>query len=108
IDYDREIAIIAEVEEESKKKMAGVVRLIADSYNETAEFAIVVGDPWHNQGLGNKFTDYILEIAKQRGIKKVYANVLRENNIMLNMFRKRGFKITESEDSCYAELELQK
>jgi acetyltransferase len=106
IDYDREIAIIAEIEEKGKKKMAGVVRLIADSYNDTAEFAIVVGDPWHNQGLGNKFTDYILEIAKKRGINKVYANVLLDNHIMLHMFQKRGFTVVKTEDSYYCELKL--
>jgi len=106
IDYDREMAIIAEIEEEGKKKMAGVVRLIADPYNETAEFAIVVADPWHNLGLGNTFTDYILKIAKKRGIRKVYANILRQNHIMLHMFGKRGFKITRNEEDCYAELKL--
>ncbi|MDP8211120.1 MAG: acetate--CoA ligase family protein, partial [Candidatus Stygibacter australis] len=37
IDYDREIAIIAEVSDEGRHKMAGVARLIADQYNETAE-----------------------------------------------------------------------
>ncbi len=102
IDYDREIAIIAEV----SKKMAGVVRLIADPYNETAEFAIVVADPWHRQGLGNKFTDYILEIAKKRGIKKVYADFLKDNHIMKHMFDKRGFKISESDGIYHAELSL--
>ncbi len=106
IDYDREIAIIAEIEEDRKKKMAGVVRLIADPSNEIAEFAIVVADPWHNQNLGNKFTDYILDIARKRGIKTVYAEVLRENFIMLHIFRKRGFKITQEEGVCHAELEL--
>ncbi|MFC1574093.1 acetate--CoA ligase alpha subunit [Candidatus Latescibacterota bacterium] len=106
IDYDREIAIIAEVDEDGTKKMAGVVRLIADPYNETAEFAIVVADPWHNEGLGNKFSDYILEIAKKRGIKKVYATILHNNHIMLHMFRKRGFTIIKNEEDCYAELTL--
>jgi len=106
IDYDREIAIIAEVEEDGKKKMAGVVRLIADQYNETAEFAIVVADPWHNLGLGNKFTDYISEIAKARGIQKIYANILAENHIMLHMFRTRGYKMVRIEDGYYAELTI--
>ncbi|MBN1896501.1 MAG: bifunctional acetate--CoA ligase family protein/GNAT family N-acetyltransferase [Candidatus Aenigmarchaeota archaeon] len=107
IDYDREIAIIAEIEERGRKKMAGVVRLIADPYNETAEFAIVVADPWQNLGLGDRFTDYILEIARKRGIKKVYANFMKENHIMRKMFEKRGFKITANDDDCYAELELE-
>ncbi|MCD4820398.1 MAG: bifunctional acetate--CoA ligase family protein/GNAT family N-acetyltransferase [Candidatus Cloacimonetes bacterium] len=103
IDYDREIAIIAEVEEDGKKKMAGVVRLISDQYNENAEFAIVVADPWHNLGLGNKFTDYIYDIAKTKGIQKISANILAINHIMLHMFRKRGFELTRFEDGYYAE-----
>ncbi|MBU1855007.1 MAG: bifunctional acetate--CoA ligase family protein/GNAT family N-acetyltransferase, partial [Nanoarchaeota archaeon] len=107
-DYDREIAIVAEIKEKGEKKMAGVVRLIADPYNDTAEFAIVIADPWQNQGLGNKFTDYILEIAKKRAIKKVYANILPDNHIMLHMFEKRGFKIIKSDDIFYAEYDLDK
>ncbi|MDP8242340.1 MAG: bifunctional acetate--CoA ligase family protein/GNAT family N-acetyltransferase [Candidatus Celaenobacter antarcticus] len=103
IDYDREIAIIAEVTEDGQKKMAGVVRLIADQYNETAEFAIVIADPWQNMGLGNKFTDYIIDLAKSRGIQKIYANILVDNHIMLHMFRSRGFSMTKVEDSFYAE-----
>jgi acetyltransferase len=108
IDYDREIAIIAEVREDGHKMMAGVVRLIADQYNETAEFAIVIADPWHNQGLGTKFTDYMLEIAKKRGIQKVYANVMPDNNIMVHMFKTRGFVVKRDEDGYSAELDMNK
>jgi acetyltransferase len=104
IDYDREIAIIAELEEDGKKVMAGVGRLISDQYNEAAEFAVVIADPWHNQGLGNKFLDYILEIAGRRGIHKVYASILFENHIMQHMFRSRGFTMKIVEDGYYAEL----
>jgi acetyltransferase len=104
IDYDREIALIAEVSDGKNKKMAGVVRLIADPYNETAEFAVVVADPWQGQGLGNKFTDAILAIAKKRGIKKVFAKFLKDNKIMLNIFEKRGFKFEDKTDVKYAEL----
>jgi acetyltransferase len=43
IDYDREIAIIAEITERVRKWQA--YTLIADPYNETAEFAIVVVTP---------------------------------------------------------------
>ncbi len=103
IDYDREIAIIAELEEDNKKMMAGVGRIISDQYNETAEFAIVVADPWHNIGLGNKLADYILEIAKNRGVRKIFAHVLKSNFIMRDMFEKRGFSIRLDEDEYYAE-----
>ena len=107
IDYDRELALIAEIEEDGKKMMAGVVRLVADTINETAEFAIVVADNWQGLGLGNEFTDLILNIAKQKGMKKIYATVLQANTTMLHMFRKRKFNIKNLDyETAYAELAL--
>ena len=52
IDYDREIAIVAEIEEDGHRKLAGVGRLVADANHEVAEYAILVGDKWQNQGFG--------------------------------------------------------
>jgi len=106
IDYDREIAIIAEVKEKRQKKMAGVVRLIEDPHTGAAEFAIVVGDPWQGKGLGDIMTNYILDIAKDRGVKKVYAVFLKDNRLMKKMLMERGFKIDWREKNYYAELEL--
>ena len=106
IDYDREMAIIAELTEDGRKKMAGVVRLIADPYNETAEYAIVVGDPWQGQGLGTIMTHYILEIARKRGIKKVFACVLEDNAGMLHLFRKFNFSSRREGELWWVELLL--
>ncbi|NNF34977.1 MAG: bifunctional acetate--CoA ligase family protein/GNAT family N-acetyltransferase [Saprospiraceae bacterium] len=104
IDYDREIALIAKVNENGEDVMAGVVRLVADVNNESAEFAILVEDRYQGKGLGNKFMDVIMEIAEQRKISKVYATVLNANTVMLHMFRKRGFTIRYDDDeSSYAE-----
>lgn len=106
IDYDREIAIIAEYTDNGIKKMLGVVRLIGDAYNESAEFAIVVADPWQHLGLGSILMDYILEIAKKREIKNIYAYVLPDNDIMLGMLKKRGFTVSTDNGNCKAELNL--
>jgi acetyltransferase len=108
IDYDREIAIIAELVEGGRKKMAGVVRLIADPYNETAEYAIVIGDRWQGQGLGTIMTRYILEIAKIRGIKKIYAYLLQDNINMHHLFQKFGFSIQKEEDMYRVDLVMSK
>lgn len=107
IDYDREMALIATLEEDGKETMAGVVRLVGDANNETAEFAIVVADPWQGLGLGNKLADLILNIAKEKETKKVYANVLQANTTMLHMFRRRNFDIKNvSHESAFAEIDL--
>ena len=107
IDYDREIALIAEIDENNKKKMVGVARLKTDPYNQTAEFAVVIVDKWQFKGLGNQFTDYILQIARERNIKKIYAKFLKENKPMISIFKKRNFQLTKLEkDKIFAELNL--
>ena len=106
IDYDREIAIIAALTEAGRERMVGVVRLIADPYNETAEYAIVIGDPWQRIGLGTIPTRHILEIARDRGIKKVYAYLLEDNVKMLNLFKKFRFSAHREEDLYRVELHL--
>lgn len=106
IDYDREIAIIAEITEDGIRKMIGVVSVIADPYNESAEYSIVIGDPWWGQGLGTMMSRYILEIARKRGIKKVYAYLLEDNDVMLHIFKKFGFIQKKEEDLYRIELTL--
>ncbi len=108
IDYDREMAIVAEIEEGGHKKMIGVVRIIADAWGESAEYAIVVADAWQGLELGSNLTDYILEIARDRDIKKVYASMLATNKRMIHMFEKRGFKISREDFETYrAELDIE-
>ena len=106
IDYDREIAIIGELKSPQGPKMTGVARIIADPYNETAEFAIVVADPWQNQGLGSKLTDFVLKIARRRNLKKIFAEMLVENTAMIHILEKRGFATSRREGVCHAELVL--
>ena len=96
------------IEEEGKKKIAGEVRLLAEANDEEAEFAIVVADPWQGMGLGNRLTDYVMEIAHQRKFRQIYANVLKMNKVMIHIFRKRGFALKAIDFSTYyASLELQ-
>ncbi len=108
IDYDREMALVAELEEQGEKRMIGVTRIIADAWGETAEFAILVADPWQHMGLGSRMFDYMLEIARDKGIRKIVASVLRSNAHMITMFRSRGFVLEPEEDNIYsASLDLE-
>ncbi len=101
IDYDREMALVAEINRDGRRKMIGVVRIVNDIGNEATEYAIVVADPWQGKGLGSELTNRIMDIAKDRGIKKVYANVLKSNTTMLEMFKSRNFKIDVLDSTTY-------
>ncbi len=99
IDYDREIAIVAEIEEEGKKQIIGVGRLIADPDGEIMEYAVLITDKWQKKELGYTLTNYCLEIAKARGAKKLLAETTKDNKAMLSVFRKLDFKIKFEEDN---------
>jgi acetyltransferase len=105
IDYDREMAIVAEVKEKDTQKLIGVVRLISEPWNESAEYAIVVADDWQGLGLGREMTDYIFTIARAMGIKKIKADVLESNERMIHMFKKLGFTFKKVDIS---ELQVEK
>ncbi|MDD1743160.1 MAG: GNAT family N-acetyltransferase, partial [Methanomassiliicoccales archaeon] len=103
IDYDREMAINAELNEKGREKKAGVERINADPYNDSAEFAILVADEYQNKGLGNKLTDYVLEIARKKGLRRVYAEIMTENCAMIHILKKRGFEMSQSNENVHAE-----
>ena len=92
-DYDREIAIVAEIVEGDSKKLLGVGRLIADPDHESVEYAILIEDAWQKKDLGNLLTDYCLEIANSWNLKRFIAQTTTDNKRMIAVFRKRGFDI---------------
>jgi acetyltransferase len=108
IDYDREIAIVAEIEEQGERKLIGVGRLVADADHENAEFAVLVADAYQGQGLGAQLTDYCLEICARWGISLVIAETSPDNHRMLDMFAHRGFHLdrTTSNDVVLVRREL--
>jgi len=93
VDYDREIAIVAEIEEEGRKKLIGVGRLISDPENETVEYAVLVTDKWQNRAVGSQLTDYCLDISRRWRRKQLVAQTTTDNVRIISVFRKRGFDI---------------
>lgn len=90
LDYDREIAIVAQLDD---SRLIGVVRLILDAERKKGEFAIMVTDSWQGLGLGSKLIDYIVDIAKDLRIQRLYSCVNRENFKMINLGTMKGFEI---------------
>jgi acetyltransferase len=93
IDYQNEIAIIAEYNLDAKKRNVGVVRLFIDPGRSTGEFAILVADDFQGSGLGTKFMETLIKIGKKKGLKSIYGTVLTENVGMLSLMKEFGFSI---------------
>jgi acetyltransferase len=100
IDYDREIAIVAEIVENGNRKIIGVGRLIADPDHESVEYAILIADAWQQKDLGKILTDYCLEIARHWKLNRVVAVTTTDNRKMIKVFQNLGFEINyETADS---------
>ena len=91
IDYDRHMAIVAEVRENGKSRMIGVARLIMDQDLTSGEVAVLVQDRFQGKRLGSKLVEMLIGIARERGLEDIRADVLTENKRMLNVFRRLGF-----------------
>jgi acetyltransferase len=107
IDYDREIAIVPIIKEEGTPKILGVGRLTIEPDGKTGEIAFIVRDKWQGLGLGAKLVDYVIEIAAEKGIKKIVAIIMRQNHKAINLVEKMGFKLEkQDDDTVVATLQL--
>ncbi len=96
LDYDREIAIVAETTIGGERRFVGIGRLIADADHTKAEFAVLVADAWQGRGVGSLLTDYCLTICQRWGVRQVTAETAPDNVRMLSMFHRRGFALDRS------------
>ncbi|MBX5327355.1 MAG: bifunctional acetate--CoA ligase family protein/GNAT family N-acetyltransferase [Candidatus Bathyarchaeia archaeon] len=92
LDYDREVAIVAEAQKD-KRRLIGVGRVILEPGGKNGEFAVVVGDQWQGHGLGSKLIDCIIQIGKDAGLETIYGYVISDNTKMINLCTKKGFKM---------------
>ena len=98
VDYDREVAIVAELGAGAQRRLIGVGRPIADPDHETVEYAVLVADAWQNVGVGGILTDNCLEIARSKGLRRIVAQTTSDNARMLALFARRGFAILPEDE----------
>ena len=107
IDYDREMAIVAELTEDGETKILGVVRLIIEPDGKTGEIAVIVADPWQGLGLGSKMMDYMIEICNDKRLETVYGMMLTDNYRAIDLMKRMGFALEYSDhDTVKATLNL--
>jgi acetyltransferase len=106
IDYDREMAFIAETREGDRKVEVGVSRLILEPDKKRGEFAVVVADRYQAKGLGIKLVDMLIEVAKEKGVESIYGIIMPENLKMIRLCEKLGFVTRREHENVITELKL--
>jgi len=106
IDYDREMAFIAETRELNRRMEIGVGRLVMEPNKKRGEFAVVVADKYQGKGLGTKLIDMLISVAEEKGLESMYGIVLPENANMIHLCEKLGFTVERRHEEVVVELKL--
>ncbi|HND25860.1 MAG TPA: bifunctional acetate--CoA ligase family protein/GNAT family N-acetyltransferase, partial [Rhodocyclaceae bacterium] len=94
IDYDREMAFVATIEENDAEVEIGVARYAVNPDGESCEFAIVVAEDWQHRGLARRLMGVLIETARNRGLHSMAGIFLSNNDRMLKFVQSLGFVLS--------------
>lgn len=108
IDYDREMALVVERHDPQTetREILGVGRLSKLHGANTAEFAILVSDRYHCQGIGTELLRRLLEVGRNEQITKITADILADNHGMQRVCTKLGFRVESTSDTTVMKAEI--
>ena len=93
IDYDREMALVAVINEHTPEAgIIGVARYISNPDDQSCEFALTVADDWQRRGIGRQLMQRLMSVARSRGLEIMEGDVLAQNTKMLRLCTALGFR----------------
>jgi acetyltransferase len=97
IDYDREMALVAVIDENTPEaRMLGVARYVSNPDRHSCEFALTVGDAFQRHGIGRELMRRLMAVARDRGIEVMEGEVLANNSKMLSLCERLGFRVARN------------
>jgi GNAT superfamily N-acetyltransferase len=91
IDYERDMAFIALHGGAGEQTEIGVGRFCLAKDGESCECAVAVSDAWQRKGLGTLLMGHLIDVARQRGIKRMVSIDMAENLAMRHLAESLGF-----------------
>jgi len=93
IDPEKRMAMVVVIPGEKSDRMVAIARyeLIPDT--KIGEFAIVVADDFQDKGVGTFLFNRLYAYAKSNGIEEFVAEVLQDNERMMELFRNSGLSM---------------
>ena len=106
VDGKDRFALVA-LDPEDEGEIVAVVRYEREGDIDGAEYAALVEDRFQGRGLGIGLTRRLIEAARERGIKRLHALVLRENGRMLRLLRSLGLPERERWENGLEHIEIE-
>ena len=99
VDGRNHIALVAVLEDDPDQLVAVARCVRLPDRVATAEMAIVVGDPWQNQGLGRAMATALADAALAVGIRRFAATMLGDNEPARRLMRTFARRLEEGQVS---------
>ena len=89
VDFVRHVALVAESREGDRASIVGGARYVVVQ-SGIAEIAFAVIDKYQGKGVGAALMRHLVKLARDAGLKELFAEVLPENVAMMKVFEKSG------------------
>ena len=92
LDYVHDVAFAAVVKDDAKEKFVGISRYSTSADGTACECAVTVLDAWQHKGLGVILMTHLIDVARSRGIKRMWSVDSAGNTAMSDLARFLGFE----------------
>jgi ribosomal protein S18 acetylase RimI-like enzyme len=106
VDQTRDLALAIVELQGPRQVIHSVGRYYLDNDSKSAEMAFVVSESKRRLGMARTLLERLLEIARERDLDFLWAQVDRDNAPMLKLFRKYGAKEARGEDIHTIRMEI--
>lgn len=92
VDFKQIMSIVGVVQHDRAERIIAEARYAYDPHEDAYEMAFIVDEDFQGRGLASFMLNYLMRIARERGITKLTATVLPQNEKMLKVFQKGEVK----------------
>jgi len=92
IDYSQILSMVALVEKGRNERIIAEARYAYDRATDAYEVAFIVDEDFQGKGVASFLFNYLIKIARDRGIARFIAYVLPRNEAMIRVFEKNAVK----------------
>ncbi len=106
VDYDSILSIVAVIQRGHSERIIAEARYAAYPDRKNYDMAFLVDEDFQGKGIATFMLNYLIKIARERGIEKLSATVLAQNEKMLIVFDKAPIKPKKRVESGEIEIEF--
>lgn len=106
IDYTTTLSLVAVLQKGHSERIIAEARYAAYPGGEKYDMAFLVDEEFQGKGIASFLMNYLIEIAADRGVKKLCASILSQNEKMLAVFGKASVRPSRKIEDGIFELEF--